>query len=120
MNTAFVLHFQERCENLGDAQSAATQTSTAVHAEQIDSDPSHVRSAGLFETNAPFAGTGTVTKASAEGADEDPHTHRLRIIPINCEPVRASTQTMTFIAAEGPDADPQTSRREFLSECLLF
>jgi hypothetical protein len=120
MKTAFVLRFQERCEGIGEAVVAGTQTLTNVNAEQMDSDPTHVRLAGIFQGIAPLAGTGTVTKANAEGADEDPQTYLLRAIPIVQERFRASTQTHTAVAAEGPDADPQMKRREFLSECGLF
>lgn len=120
MKTAFVLHFQEQCGNIGKAVTAGTQTLTNVNAEQIDCDPTDVRSAGVFPGIVPLAGTGTVTKVSAEGADQDPQTYLLRAIPIEQEKFCAGTQTHTLIAAEGPDADPQVNQRKFLSECALF
>lgn len=120
MRTAFVLHFQEYCENTGVSVTAGTQTLTNVRAEQIDSDPTRVQSAGIFQRIAPLAGTGTVTKVSTEGADQDPQICLLRVIPIDQQELRASTQTHTFVAAEGPDADPQVNQRKFLSECALF
>lgn len=108
--TPFILRFQEICDPT-DARDvvAGTATITAVHAEQMDTDPDKKRH-GAFGHSAE-AGTATKTRVLAETSDEDQALCQRGLF-------RAiGTQTSTFVARERGDTDRHAQQHRALSQC---
>lgn len=105
----FLLKYEEECKNYNAAQaSAGTMTSTAVNAEQKDSDPSCQEYAALRKSEI-LLGTKSHTFVRAESTDADPSAPHLGALPHSAQQ-NLGTCSATNVNAEEIDSDPDRDR----------
>jgi hypothetical protein len=110
MSTPFILRFEEDCLNYSAAEATAgTMTTTAVKAEQKDSDPRTQGFQALPEQT-DHAGTMTKTQVNAEAPDSDPSAPPFGALPTAAR-IALGTSTFTFVRAEAMDSDPDSKHR---------
>lgn len=108
----FLRKYEEECEPYAAAEiSAGTMTSTAVNAEQKDSDPDCRGYAAICQAEI-ILGTRTHTFVRAEAADADPSPPQLRALPRSPH-LNLGTCTATNVNAEQIDADPDRGRDRY-------
>lgn len=109
MTTAFILRFQEECtSDDADDINAGTMTTTKIHSEQLDADPTHTSYSALQ------AGTVTTTRVATEQGDKDRSTGT-GTIPRRT--LKMATKTMTAVQAEMSDSDPGRIIHGILPRC---
>lgn len=100
----FLLKFEEQCEKGSAAKiSAGTMTSTAVNAEQKDSDPRCQDYSALLRSEV-LLGTKSHTLVCAEAPDADASCPQLGALPHSAQ-INLGTCTHTRIRAEECDSD---------------
>lgn len=116
MTDAFLLRFQERCEeSCSGTAVAGTHTKTKIMREQPDADPAKAdfRSLPGVEIS---AGTVTNTRIRSEQGDADCGT-TARTLPI--QPVMGTT-TKTAVKMEADDQDPRQHEMTVLPRCSSY
>lgn len=107
MPAPFILRFQEDCATTeAPSASSGTQTKTAIHAEQSDSDPGRTQYDALAQSVA--AETGTKTRVLGEHSDEGRGVFHA-----------GGTQTATSVRAEAGDTDRHAQLHRAFSQCSL-
>ena len=105
----FLLQYEEKCVNFTAVEvSAGTMTSTAVKAEQKDSDPDWQSYAAMRRPSI-VLGTQSHTFVHAEAPDADPSGPQLGALP-NSARLNLGTCTATNVNAEEIDSDPDNDR----------
>ncbi|MFT6864231.1 MAG: hypothetical protein ACJAVK_002795 [Akkermansiaceae bacterium] len=105
----FLLRFEEKCEGCTASEIAAgTMTSTAVRAEEKDSDREPQPYAALHQSSV-RAGTMTGTRIRAESPDSDPSMPQLSALPTSVR-LALGTCTATNVNAEDLDSDPDRNQ----------
>lgn len=108
----FLLQFEEKCIDYTAAEaSAGTMTSTAVNAEQKDSDPGCQDYAAIRQSEI-ILGTQTNTFVRAEAPDADLSSPQLGALPRSAQ-LNLGTCTATNVNAEDIDSDPDRDRDRY-------